>query len=69
MPNFGQAGRGPVLKKGMVIAIEPMATLGDWHVELAEDEWTFRTADGSLSAHFEHTLAVVKNWVEVLTSE
>lgn len=68
IPNYGRPGTGPELKEGMVLAIEPMATLGDWRVELAEDEWTFRTADGSLSAHFEHTVAVARNGVEVLTS-
>jgi len=68
IPNYGKPGTGPELKEGMVIAIEPMATLGDWHVELAEDEWTFRTADGSLSAHFEHTVAVMKDRARVLTA-
>lgn len=67
IPNYGKAGAGPELKEGMVIAIEPMATLGDWRVELQDDEWTFRTADGSLAAHFEHTVAVTENGVEILT--
>ncbi len=69
IPNFGKKGAGTVLKENMVIAIEPMATLGDWRVVLADDEWTFKTADGSLGAHFEHTMAVTKDGVEVLTKE
>lgn len=67
IPNFGEPGTGPELKENMVIAIEPMATLGGWQVKLADDGWTFRTGDGSLGAHFEHTLAVTKNGAEVLT--
>ncbi len=67
IPNFGKRGTGPELKEGMVIAIEPMATLGDWRVLLGEDGWTFKTADGSLGAHFEHTMAVTKDGAEVLT--
>ncbi|MBI2640779.1 MAG: type I methionyl aminopeptidase [Candidatus Sungbacteria bacterium] len=67
IPNYGKAGQGPELKEGMVLAIEPMATLGDWRVELQDDEWTFRTADGSMSAHFEHTVAVTDKGVEVIT--
>ncbi len=69
IPNYGKAGSGPELVEGMVIAIEPMATLGDWRVTLADDEWTFRTADGSIAAHFEHTVAVTGEGAEVLTSE
>lgn len=68
IPNYGKSGSGPELKEGMVIAIEPMATLGDWRVTLDPDEWTFHTADGSLAAHFEHTIAVAENGAEVLTS-
>ena len=67
IPNFGRPGTGAEIVEGMVIAIEPMATLGGWKVELDDDEWTFRTADGSLSAHFEHTIAVTKSGAEVLT--
>lgn len=67
IPNYGKPGTGAELKEGMVIAIEPMATLGDYKVKLQEDDWTFKTADGSLSAHFEHTMAVTKNGVEILT--
>ncbi|MDP3778527.1 MAG: M24 family metallopeptidase [bacterium] len=67
IPNYGKAGKGMELKEGMVIAIEPMATLGDWRVILSEDQWTFKTIDKSLGAHFEHTMAVTKDGVEVLT--
>lgn len=67
IPNYGSPGTGAELKEGMVIAIEPMATLGDWRVVLADDQWTFKTLDNSLGAHFEHTMAVTKEGVEVLT--
>ena len=67
IPNYGKAGKGVELREGMVIAIEPMATLGDWRVVLADDQWTFKTIDNSLGAHFEHTMAVTKDGVEVLT--
>lgn len=67
IPNFGQPGTGLEIKEGMVLAIEPMAALGDRKIKLASDGWTFKTADGSLAAHFEHTVAVNKNGVEVLT--
>lgn len=67
IPNFGKSGTGVELKENMVIALEPMATLGDWRVVLADDGWTFKTADGSLGAHFEHTMAVTRGGVEVLT--
>ena len=67
VPNYGSPGMGIELKEGMVIAIEPMATLGDWRVTLGEDGWTFRTSDGSLAAHFEHTVVVTKDGAEVLT--
>lgn len=67
IPNFGKAGTGLELCEGMVIAIEPMATLRDWRIKLDRDKWTFRTVDGSLAAHFEHTVVVMKNGVEILT--
>ncbi len=67
IPNYGKAGTGVELKEGMVIAIEPMATLGDWRVVLADDQWTFITADKSLGAHFEHTMIVTKEGAEVIT--
>jgi methionyl aminopeptidase len=69
VPNFGDPGRGPQLKPGMVIAIEPMVTLGSHDVKILEDGWTAVTRDGSLAAHFEHTVAVTENGPEVLTSQ
>jgi methionyl aminopeptidase len=69
IPNFGIAGTGPVLKAGMTLAIEPMLNAGDWHTRLdSSDHWTVYTADGSLSAHFEHTIAVTGGEPEILTS-
>ena len=67
VPNFGPADRGPVLKKGMVLALEPMVTVGDWRTRQLEDHWTVVTADGSLAAHFEHTIAITDGDAEVLT--
>ena len=67
VPNFGISGQGPELEEGMVIAIEPMVNIGDHETELAADGWTFKTKDNSLSAHFEHTVAVTKNGFEILT--
>lgn len=67
IPNFGQPGTGLEIKEGMVLAIEPMATLGNWKIKPASDGWTFKTVDGSLAAHFEHTVVVTENGVEVLT--
>jgi len=67
IPNFGSPGTGPVLKKGMTLALEPMLCCGGWHTRLGGDHWTVLTADGSLSAHFEHTIAVDDNEPEVLT--
>lgn len=67
VPNFGEAGKGPLLKSGMVLAIEPMVNAGVSDVEVLEDDWTVVTADGRLSAHFEHTVAVTDNGVEILT--
>lgn len=67
VPNFGPADRGPVLKKGMVLALEPMVTMGDWRTRQLEDQWTVVTADGSLAAHFEHTIAVTDGDPQVLT--
>ena len=58
MPNFGKAGRGMVLKPGMTFAIEPMVAQGDWRTRVLSDGWTVATADGSLSAYYEHTVAV-----------
>jgi len=67
VPNFGKAGQGPVLREGMVFAIEPMITEGDYAVKVASDGWTVRTVDGGLAAHVEDTVAVVKDGAEVLT--
>lgn len=67
VPNYGKSGEGIVLKEGMVLAIEPMATVGSPLVRLAEDGWTWKTRDGSLAAHFEHTVVIMKDGVEVLT--
>jgi methionyl aminopeptidase len=67
IPNFGDPGRGPQLKPGMVLAIEPMVTMGTWEVRILEDGWTAVTGDGSLAAHFEHTVAVTDNGPDVLT--
>ena len=67
IPNFGIAGAGPVLKKGMVLALEPMLNIGDWRTRLGDDYWTVLTADGSLSAHAEHTIAITNGEPEVLT--
>ena len=67
VPNFGDPGRGTVLKAGMVLAIEPMVTMGSWEVRVLEDRWTAVTVDGSLAAHFEDTIAITQNGPEVLT--
>ena len=67
VPNFGEPGRGPQLKPGMVLAIEPMVTMGSWEVRVLEDRWTAVTVDGSLAAHFEHTVAVTEDGPEILT--
>lgn len=67
IPNYGSPDTGPVLRPGMVIAIEPMVNAGDWRTKRDSDNWTVRTADGSLSAHFEHTLAITEGEPEVLT--
>ena len=69
VPNFGDPGRGPQLRPGMVLAIEPMVTMGSWEVRILDDGWTAVTRDGSLAAHFEHTIAVTEAGSEVLTSK
>ena len=66
--NFGRPGRGPVLRPGLVIAIEPMLMLGEERTRVLADEWTVVTDDGSLAAHFEHTVAVTEHGHEVLTA-
>lgn len=67
IPNFGSKNTGPTLKTGMTIAIEPMATLGDWHVFITKDGWTVCTKDGSRAAHFEHTVLITPDGAEILT--
>lgn len=68
IPNFGPAGRGPVLEAGMTFALEPMVNEGSYEVEVdEEDGWTVRTVDGTLSAHFEHTVAVTEEGPVILT--
>lgn len=67
VPNFGEPGRGPALKAGMVLAIEPMVTMGSFEVRILDDGWTAVTRDGSLAAHFEHTIAVTDGGPDVLT--
>jgi methionyl aminopeptidase len=67
IPNYGVAGTGPKLSSGMTIAIEPMATLGTQAISIDNDGWTIRTRDGSLSAHFEHTILITDNGYEILT--
>lgn len=67
VPNFGPPGRGPLLKPGMVLALEPMVNVGTYNTVVLDDNWTVVTEDGSLSAHFEHTVAVTPNGPAVLT--
>lgn len=67
VPNFGTPGRGPRLLPGMTIAIEPMINMGSYRVKVLEDEWTTVTVDGSLSAHFEHTIAITPDGPKILT--
>lgn len=68
VPNYGLAGKGPILKPGMVIAVEPMFNLGTHKIKLDKDGYTYRTADGKPSAHFEHTILINKGDPEILTS-
>jgi methionyl aminopeptidase len=68
VPNFGPPGRGPRLKAGMVLAIEPMVNIGVADVEILDDGWTVVTADGQLSAHFEHTVAITDEGPQILTA-
>jgi len=66
-PNLGKPGRGMKLRRGMTIALEPMVNAGDWRTRVLEDGWTVSSLDGSLSAHFEHTIAVVNGQARILT--
>ena len=68
IPNYGKKGTGPILNAGMTIAIEPMATLGDYKIKTDADGWTIRTADGTLAAHFEHTVLITHDGYEILTA-
>ncbi|MFQ5471352.1 MAG: type I methionyl aminopeptidase [Dehalococcoidia bacterium] len=68
IPNYGSPGRGPRLIPGMVLAVEPMVNAGGAEVTMLDDEWTAVTADGSLSAHFEHTILITEDGPDVLTS-
>lgn len=67
IPNYGKRKTGSKIKKGMVFCIEPMVTTGDWHIKKAKDGYGYETRDGSLSAHFEHTIAITKEGCKVLT--
>lgn len=67
VPNYGVAGTGPILVSGMTIAIEPMASLGDWQIDILKDGWTVAMRDHSLSAHFEHTVLITDDGAEILT--
>lgn len=67
VPNYGKKGSRPMLKKGMVIAVEPMLTLGSPDIVILDDDWTIETEDYSMSAHYEHTVVVTENGYEILT--
>ena len=69
VPNYGKKGTGPILKEGMTIAIEPMLNLGTREIYLLDDDWTIITQDGLPSAHFEHTVVVTKDGLEILTGD
>ncbi len=66
--NYGEPGRGPVIKPGLVVAIEPMVNVGTWRTRVLADRWTVVTADGELSAHFEHTIAITDDGPEIVTA-
>lgn len=68
VPNFGKRGTGPRLRSGMVLAIEPMITMGSWKVKSLSDGWTVVTADGSIAAHYEHNIAVREDSAEILST-
>ncbi|MDD5092991.1 MAG: type I methionyl aminopeptidase [Dehalococcoidia bacterium] len=67
VPNFGLPGKGPILRQGMTVALEPMINAGGWRTKVLDDHWTVVTEDGKLSAHFEHTIAITDGAPEVLT--
>jgi methionyl aminopeptidase len=68
VPNYGAPGHGPEMRPGLVLAVEPMVNMGGWETAVLADDWTVVTLDGSLSAHFEHTIAVTDRGHEVLTA-
>lgn len=68
VPNYGKPGRGPRLQTGMTIAVEPMVNAGTWRVKTLSNDWTVVTIDGKRSAHYENTIAITENGVEILTS-
>ncbi len=68
VPNYGNPGRGPKLQVGMTIAVEPMVNVGTWRVKTLSNDWTVVTLDGKRSAHYENTIAITENGVEILTS-
>jgi methionyl aminopeptidase len=68
IPNYGDPGRGPLIKPGLVVAVEPMVNIGGWETRVLADDWTVVTEDRSISAHFEHTIAVTEDGREVLTA-
>ncbi len=68
VPNFGSPGQGPLLRPGMTLALEPMVNMGDWQVMVQPNGWTVVTRDGSLSAHFEHTIAIREGEADILTA-
>ena len=67
VPNYGEPGKGALLRPGMCIAIEPMFNIGDWRTRILEDDWTVATSDGKLSSHFEHSIAITNHGPEILT--
>ena len=67
VPNYGQPGRGPILKEGMTLAIEPMVNMGTHRVNILKDGWTAVTADRKVSAHYEHSIVITKDGYEILT--
>lgn len=69
LPNFGRKGEGPVLEVGMTLAIEPMVNAGTWEIRILDDGWTAVTKDGTLSAHFEHTVAITEGGPVILTKQ
>ncbi len=68
IPNFGEPGEGPLLQSGMTLALEPMVNAGGWRTRMTDNGWTVVTMDGSLSAHFEHTIAIGDDMAEILTT-